>query len=464
MSRNMMKKLSLSILFLASLLSFPSLLLAQEEEEEEQQEAESYEDMLFREVEVENPVYYPVLSVGTGLLNYYGELSNDMEDFGTLPPIKINVYHYLDDQQNFRVNIFGMSGNLNGSFHELPEEDELINRYEGITNFQTDILALGLNLEYGFGHFYSERPKFRPFIGLGGEMLIYNPKSDYMRDDGSPYDWYNQQITLRDYSYDYNLRNANLFDVSSYNQNTPALTLDVGFDFSLSSRVAVRVGASGHYTFTDLLDGVPYKDGSGNVVGNELPDILSFTYVTFGWDPFSESETETEERLFADISDDFDYTAIADTDRDGIIDLHDECPDNPQGVEIDTTTGCPIDSDNDGVPDYEDKEKHSSEGAIVDEQGVEMSEDEVISSMNYDLVAVERDDAYMVPVTTDFSSKYTSEEGELEIPDKFKSVDRDDDGDISYDELLQAIERFFNDESDFTANDIYELNDFFFAQ
>ena len=458
----MMRRISLPILFLSLFVFIPTFLVAQEEEEE-QQEGQSYEDLLFREVEVENPVYYPVLSVGTGMLNYFGEMSNDMEGFGTMPPLKINVYHFLDNQQNYRVNIFGMSSNLNGSFHELPEEEDLMNQYQGITNFQTEIIALGLNLEYGFGHLYDQQPKFRPFIALGGEVLIYNPKSDYMR-DGSPYNWYEDQIILRDYNYDYNLRNANLFDISGYNQNTFALTLDIGFDFALSNRVAVRVGTSGHYTFTDLLDGIPYKDGSGNVVGNELPDILNFTYVTFGWDPFSESETQTVERLFADISDDFDYTAIADTDRDGIIDLHDDCPDNPRGVAIDTTSGCPLDSDNDGVPDYNDEEPHSSRNAIVDDQGVSMSEDQVVSSMNYNLVAVDRNDAYMVPVTDNFTTKYSNVEGELEIPDKFKSVDKDNDGDISYDELLQAIDSFFNGLSGFTANEIYELNDFFFAQ
>ncbi|MCF8335594.1 MAG: hypothetical protein K9H65_03230 [Bacteroidales bacterium] len=457
----MMKRVSL-ILFLSLFVFVPSLLIAQEEEEEEQP-GQSYEDLLFKEVEVENPVYYPVLSVGTGMLNYFGELSDDKKGFGTSPPLKINLYHFLDNQQNFRVNIFGLSGNLNGSFHTLPEEEELIDRYKGITNFQTEMLALGLNLEYGFGHFYDQRPRFRPFLAMGGEVLIYNPKSDYMK-NGSPYDWNEEQIILRDYNYDYNLRNTNVFNVNDFNQNTAALTLDIGFDFAFSNRVAVRVGTSGHYTFTDLIDGIPHKDGRGSVIGDKFPDILSFTYVTFGWDPFSESETQTVERLLADISEDFDYTAIADTDRDGIIDLHDECPDNPQGVAIDTTTGCPVDSDNDGVSDYKDKENYSSEGAIVNDQGVEMTEDRVLSSMNYNLMAVDRNDAYMIPVTTDFSSKYSNVEGKLEIPDKFKSVDKDNDGDISYDELLQAIDNFFNDRSDFNANEIYELNDFFFAQ
>jgi hypothetical protein len=411
-------------------------------------------------VEVENPVYYPVLSVGTGIFNYIGEMSNDREGIGTMPPLKINVYHFLDSDQNFRVNLFGMSANINGSFHDIPESDELNNTYEGITNFQTELLALGINFEYGFGHFYEQRPKFRPFIALGGEMLIFNPRSDYMR-DGVRYDW-DEQVTLRNYNYDYNLRNANVFDLSSYGQNTPALTLDVGFDFALSNRVSIRISNGFHYTFSDLIDGMPYKDGDGNVIGNKQPDMLNFTYFTFGWDPFSESETKTMERLFADISEDFDYTVIADQDRDGITDLHDDCPE--QGTMVDSTTGCPIDSDGDGVPDYQDKEVNSPEGAVVNENGVQMSEEEVLAQLNYNMVAVNRNDAYMIPVSRGWTSEYSNQEGNLEIPEKFRKVDANGDGEISYDELVGAIDRYFNGQSDFNASDIYELNDFFFAQ
>ena len=43
-----------------------------------------------------------------------------------------------------------------------------------------------------------------------------------------------------------------------------------------------------------------------------------------------------------------------DTDRDGVIDKLDQCPDTPYGVKVDEV-GCPIDSDKDGVPDYLDK-------------------------------------------------------------------------------------------------------------
>jgi len=453
----MNKSVTRYIIFFALLALLPGLALAQEEEEEERG---GYEDLLFQEVEVENPVYYPVLSVGTGIFSYIGEMSNDVEGIGTMPPLKINVYHFLDSKQNFRVNIYGMSGNINGSFHDIPESQELQDKYEGITNFQTEMLALGLNFEYGFGHFYEQRPKFRPFIALGGEVLIFNPRSDYMK-DGVQYDW-DEQITLRNYDYDYNLRNANVFDLSSYGQNTPALTLDVGFDFALSSRVSVRISNGFHYTFSDLIDGMPYKDGDGNVIGDRQPDMLNFTYFTFGWDPFSESETKTMERLFADISEDFDYTVIADQDRDGITDLHDDCPE--QGTMVDSTTGCPIDSDGDGVPDYQDDQLHTPQGAIVDENGVEMTQQEVIAQLNYNMVAVNRKEAYMIPVSSGWTSKYSNQQGQVKIPEKFRGVDGDNNGEISYDELLKAIDRYFNGDSDYNANDIYQLNDLFFAQ
>lgn len=442
--------------FVILLFLFSAVTLVAQEEDEE---AGGYEDLLFKEVEVENPMYYPVVSVGTGIFSYYGEFDNDVVGIGDMPPLKLNVYHYLDAGHNFRVNLFGMWGSVSGSMHEIED----VEKHNGITNFQTDIFALGLNTEYGFGHFYDQRPKLRPFLSVGVEMLIYEPKSDIVGPNGE-YDW-DDQIVRRNYDYGFNMRSNNVFGIDDFSQNSPAFNFDIGFDFTLSKRVAIRVGNAFHYTLSDNIDGIPYKNGDGDVIGNSMNDILNFSYFTIGWDPFSESETRVEELMVADIGDDFDYTAIADQDRDGILDLYDECPDNPRGVAVDTTTGCPIDSDGDGVPDYKDEESNTPKGAMVDENGVEMSEEEVLNEMNLDLTPVNRDDLYMVPVSAGWrSSKYSDMEGDIEIPEKFKSVDQDNDGEISYEELLNAIDAYFNNESDFTANDIYELNDFFFAQ
>ncbi|NJK86916.1 MAG: hypothetical protein HC906_13990 [Bacteroidales bacterium] len=50
------------------------------------------------------------------------------------------------------------------------------------------------------------------------------------------------------------------------------------------------------------------------------------------------------------------------------------------------------------------------------------------------------------------------------MPAKFKSVDTDKDNYISFDEMLQEINRFFDFNSKLTSSDIYELNGFFFDQ
>ena len=50
----------------------------------------------------------------------------------------------------------------------------------------------------------------------------------------------------------------------------------------------------------------------------------------------------------------FSFGTPKDSDKDGIPDKLDKCPETPTGVQV-TPNGCPVDSDNDGVADYLDK-------------------------------------------------------------------------------------------------------------
>jgi OmpA-OmpF porin, OOP family len=50
----------------------------------------------------------------------------------------------------------------------------------------------------------------------------------------------------------------------------------------------------------------------------------------------------------------FSFGAPKDTDKDGVPDKTDKCPDTPSGVSV-TADGCPVDGDGDGIPDYLDK-------------------------------------------------------------------------------------------------------------
>jgi OmpA-OmpF porin, OOP family len=63
-----------------------------------------------------------------------------------------------------------------------------------------------------------------------------------------------------------------------------------------------------------------------------------------------------------------------DSDKDGVFDGLDKCPDTPPGVAVDVN-GCPLDSDGDGVPDYKDKQPNTPKGAKVDEFGVAIDSD-----------------------------------------------------------------------------------------
>ncbi len=63
-----------------------------------------------------------------------------------------------------------------------------------------------------------------------------------------------------------------------------------------------------------------------------------------------------------------------DTDQDGVPDGIDLCPDTPIGVEVDIY-GCPLDTDKDGIPDFKDQQLDTPMGALVDENGVAIDTD-----------------------------------------------------------------------------------------
>ena len=63
-----------------------------------------------------------------------------------------------------------------------------------------------------------------------------------------------------------------------------------------------------------------------------------------------------------------------DTDNDGIPDGIDKCPDSPKATRVDSI-GCPVDNDADGVPDYLDLCPNTPIGSIVDSDGCPLDGD-----------------------------------------------------------------------------------------
>ena len=65
---------------------------------------------------------------------------------------------------------------------------------------------------------------------------------------------------------------------------------------------------------------------------------------------------------------------VADADGDGVADDLDQCPNTPEGVEVDEN-GCPLDEDGDGVADYLDKCPGTPAGVAVGPDGCPLDSD-----------------------------------------------------------------------------------------
>lgn len=443
------------------------------------QDENFWDDFLKEEVEVENPVYKPVIGFGTGILNFMGDVRNDFSSplNGQLG-YKVNVATFVDNRHYLRANFFFITGSLSGSQTKLEPPVRHL-------NFQTDIFNFGINLNYNFKNFYKRQDRrLFPFISVGAETFLYNPKSDlYYNNEGvqTPYHFWSDgtirnieerykfdrpsQIVVRDYIYETDLRDEdnNLFNKELPAQNYSfAIPVDIGLDFSVSDRVTLRVGTSLHYTFTDFLDNLSgtFNEWNGtNYGGDNLNDMFMYTYATIHLDLFSDDKTIIMEKYFADIE--FDPTMLGDEDFDNVLDIADDCLNTPTGVEVDTV-GCPYDDDNDGVPNYNDREPNTEKGAIVDDFGVTMDEDQLVALVsNNDAVKRNEVDLYILNYASVANYQGLKD---VKVPEKFKSVDKDGDGYISFEEVMEAIDSFFDFESDLSTSDIYELNDFFFSQ
>ena len=430
-------------------------------------------------VAVDEPVYAPVLGVGIGYFNFYGNVNDGFRSHTVgKPGVRINLATYLDKKKHFfRGNFYFMTGELSGTQRTITGANTDTSRYNNL-NFKSNIFSFGANVHWSFKPWVRGR-FFEPFISAGIEAINFDSKADYGHgDNNSRYHYWPDgtirdnawdeldpkgNIISRDYDYDFNLRKENQSGLGAYSQFTLAIPVDIGIDFNVSKRVTLRAATSLHYTFTDLIDDLSAKANKDpNYKGKGGNNMYTYSYVSLHVDLFSPPREITKELDFLSLNaDDYDFTMSDDQDDDGILDRVDQCPDTPPTVLKVDSVGCPFDTDGDGVPDYLDREPNSRSGAIVDEYGVEINENMVVEVLNAQ--AIRRSDVESYLRMHRMQNKARRGES-LPIPDKFKRSDGNKDGYISFDELLKSINDFFDDISPYSPTDINELIDFFFEQ
>ena len=456
-----------------------------------------WNSLLTTEVEVIDPQYRPIVGFGTGAINFFGDVKGSSGNLlmGT-PGYRVNISTLIGKKrQDFKLNFFVLYGELKGFDQQMSYRLQRDNpTYTGNTSFSYTFFQIGANVEYNFGPLFrwkgvkvSKNTKFkvldrtfRPFLSIGIAPFQYSAKGNlthanalgeqtryYFWSDGTirdldetPANAATAAIIKMDNSYETDLRKADLYGTKSTEQTTFSVPIDFGLDFYLNYRVNIRVGASINYTFSDLLDNIDSKAAKNykGIKDNGRPDMFTFTYISLHLDLFSDPATRKISNLFAMV--DFDEDNLADQDVDFVLDMFDQCPDTPLREPVDTL-GCPLDDDKDGIANYKDKEPSSAIGALVDKEGVTLTETS-FERYNTEALAVERSKVVTLPVNQVWTRSVRFEPGI--IPEKFKGIDADNDGYISYGEMLREINKYFDGESKLQTADIYELNEFFFEQ
>jgi OOP family OmpA-OmpF porin len=144
-------------------------------------------------------------------------------------------------------------------------------------------------------------------------------------------------------------------DGSVYEMKDQEITFvaGAGIEWFPTEKLAINFGGKFHFLSHFLTDFKDSKDIVGTGDGEfDLPMVIAEAFLGITY-----------------------YAgAKKDTDKDGVIDDLDQCPDTPIGAVVDAN-GCPLDADGDGVYDGLDQCPDTPKGAKVDMNGCPMDSD-----------------------------------------------------------------------------------------
>lgn len=398
------------------------------------------------------------INAGVDALKFTGDVGRDN-----------NTNFFSDAKMGYNLGVDYRIGKvfdigLNGIYGKLQGNDNQPGTHR---NFMTQVYGGELNVAAIWDTRKDTLREFAPFISVGIGYLKFDPKGDLLDKNGVAYQYWTDgsirnlpqspandplaQPIRRDYKYETTLKDSS----ANYSRGTLYLPINIGAKFQMGFRYNLKVSVNYNIAFTDYLDN--YKHG-GNDSWLGARASLGILLAKKPKDQFS----------------DVDFTPIdnADYDMDGVRDWDDDCQGTPKDVKVDRH-GCPIDSDDDGIPDYLDKEPNTKRGNITDGDGVTVNiEDIARRQLEWDSLAFERNEGFNNQPSLGYLQQVETKAKDLQgksgkvskIPDELRSADLNKDGYISADEITKTIDGFFDGASDFTVEKINRLIDFFFEQ
>ena len=326
-------------------------------------------------------IYSPTIGLGVGIFKFYGDILD--ADRGN--PLIGNIAYDIHVKQRLNPFLLAKFYVLFGtiSANERSAERNL--------NFKSNINVGGFSLEYNFNHFLPEKRIVSPFISLGIESVEFLSKTDLYDANGVEYNYWsdgsirnlpendpnasNSVVIQRDYVYETDMRELNYDGKGKYTERTFAIPISIGFTTHMTDHIDFTLGTALHFTFTDQIDNI-IDESSGERIGSQDPNGGNDKFLMSSFSISYNFKKHDKEDEITEFTEDIDYLEFDsdDEDNDGIIDFIDECPGTPSGVEVDNK-GCPLDDDEDLVPNYRDDELETREGVPVTPKGVEMTDD-----------------------------------------------------------------------------------------
>lgn len=446
-------------------------------------EAKQHIDILDKILQLQKPpitptLSFPIVTVGAGILNYHGDLPSQTPanfSIGT-PAMHITLWQPLNEE--FSLGLFAMRGTLTGSYYPVKTNTAL--------NFKTDITSFGTSVQYNFGHInqstYVKNRIISPYIAIGIECLQRaTPKGNLYNDTIQYYQWKDgtsrtieetkyssskSKIVYNDYEYETAYEQKNIDNIPYYKPLTVSFPIDLGIQMNVTPNWNIKMGYQYHITSTDLIDNIGTKglhyDTYPERKGNSSPDAFSYAYMSVSVNMMVKKQKMWDNDSVSNIA----LLEFWDADNDGIDETMDDCPYTPAGVKV-YANGCPLDDDRDGVPNYRDNESHTR-AFFVNTEGVGMTERELIDRMKSIKTVEQREIYRFYPKLLNGGTVY--KQFYKKIPWKYKILDADKNEYIDLDEMLTAIDTFFDEGpnagvgASLAVKDLFELIEFFFLQ
>jgi hypothetical protein len=327
----------------------------------------------------------PTFSLGAGMFGFYGDIGSDHAGYS--PLVTRFAYEFraaTPVTKWLEVSLFALHGQLGVNERSFTRN----------LNFNSRITTGGLQFVYNFNQFLRKDHVVEPFVGVGFESVEFLSKTDLYDAQGRQYNYWSDGtirdiaetaanaadavLLQRDYSYESDVRELDLDGFGKYTERNWAVPVSIGAKMKLGGGFDLRVGATMHFAFTDLIDGV--TDESVNErAGDSRNDRFLYSGVSIGY--ALDLDRRKKKTLEPELTpEQMDILVLKDdADSDGVTDFNDDCPNTPPGAKVDAR-GCPIDTDGDGVPDGVDEEPATAKGAPVDARGVTITDDQFLKA------------------------------------------------------------------------------------